>query len=87
VTSTPNHANERLIQEFTEQYMEKVFYFCLKKTGKSEEAEDLTQEIALCAIAALNKGTIPESFSAWVWKIARNRYAMWQTVSIGRRSR
>ena len=68
---------EKLITEFTENYMEKLFYFCLKKTGSSTEAEDLTQDIALNILAALNNGMIPTSFSAWVWRIARNRYSMW----------
>ena len=70
-------ANVDLINEFVESYMEKVFYFCLKKTGNNIEAEDLTQDIALQIITALNKNTIPESFSAWVWQIARNRYCLW----------
>ncbi|MBR7161428.1 MAG: sigma-70 family RNA polymerase sigma factor, partial [Clostridia bacterium] len=49
----------------------------MKKTGSHIEAEDLTQDIALQIIAALNKETIPKSFSAWVWQIARNRYSVW----------
>ena len=73
----PNEIRDRLIKEFTENYMEKLFYFCLKKTGNHTEAEDLTQDIALQIVTALNKGTIPTSFSAWVWQIARNRYALW----------
>ena len=72
-----NEMRDRLIKEFAENYMEKLFYFCLKKTGSHIEAEDLTQDIALQIIAALNKGTIPTSFSAWVWQIARNRYSIW----------
>ena len=75
-----NDANkmcDRLIAEFAESYMEKLFYFCLKKTGNNIEAEDLTQDVALNIITALNKGTIPTSFSAWVWQIARNRYSVW----------
>ncbi len=67
----------KLINEFTENYMGKLFYFCLKKTSNTVEAEDLTQDIALQIITALNKGTIPTNFSAWVWKIARNRYSIW----------
>ena len=70
---------DMLINEFSENYMEKLFYFCLKKTGNNVEAEDLTQDIALQIITALNKGTIPTSFSAWVWQIARNRYCAWAT--------
>ena len=66
-----------LIAEFAENYMEKLFYFCLKKTGNNTEAEDLAQDIALQIMTALNKGTVPTSFSAWVWQIARNRYSVW----------
>ena len=72
-----NEMRNRLINEFVENYMEKLFYFCLKKTGSHIEAEDLTQEIALQIITALNKSTIPANFSAWVWQIARNRYSVW----------
>ena len=68
---------DRLIKEFTENYMEKLFYFCLKKTGDHYEAEDLTQDIALQIITSLHGGTVPTSFSAWVWQIARNRYSVW----------
>ena len=78
---------EKLIKEFTEEYMEPLFYFCLKKTGDSEEAQDLTQDIALNILTALNGKTIPANFSAWVWKIARNRYSVWAEGSIGGRSR
>jgi DNA-directed RNA polymerase specialized sigma24 family protein len=31
---------------FVENYMEKLFYFCLRKTGDSDRAADLTQEPA-----------------------------------------
>ena len=72
-----NKMCDRLINEFVENYTEKLFYFCLKKTGSYIEAEDLTQDIALHIITALNKGTIPTSFSAWVWQIARNCYSVW----------
>ena len=74
-----NEMRDQLINEFVENYMEKLFYFCLKKTGSPIEAEDLTQDIALQIITALNKGMIPTSFSAWVWQIARNRFSVWAT--------
>lgn len=67
----------KLISDFTENYMGKLFYFCLKKTSNHVEAEDLTQDIALQIFSALTKGTIPINFSAWVWQIARNRYSVW----------
>lgn len=57
---------EELITEYAENYMEKLFYFCLKKTRNLIEAGDLTQDIALNILASLNKGTISTCFSAWV---------------------
>ena len=75
--SHKNDMRDRLINEFVESYMEKLFYFCLKKTGDHYEAEDLAQDIALQIITSLHGGTIPTSFSAWVWQIARNRYSLW----------
>ena len=68
---------DRLMNEFAENYMEKIFYFCLKKTGDRYEAEDLTQDIALQILSSLHSGIIPTSFSAWIWQIARNRYSLW----------
>lgn len=68
---------EAHIREFVGHYMETLFYFCLKKTGDRTEAEDLTQDIALQILGALRRGTNPSHFSAWVWQIARNRYAAW----------
>lgn len=72
-----NAMRDNLITEFAENYMQKLFFFCLKKTGNNNEAEELTQDVAVNVLAALNGGTIPTSFSAWVWQIARNRYAAW----------
>ena len=68
---------EKLLAEFTEEYMEKIFYFCLKRTGNNFEAEDLTQDIAINVFCEINKGTVPSCFSAWVWQIVRNRYYVW----------
>ena len=69
--------HEQLMSNFCENYMEKVFYFCLRKTGEESRAQDLTQDIALQVMLALHAGTVPEHFSAWVWQIAKNRYAAW----------
>ncbi len=66
-----------LIKNYLEDYFGKVFYFCLKKTGNSQEAEDLASDISLNILQAFHKGTVPDHFSAWVWRIARNRYSAW----------
>ncbi len=67
----------RLVEVYLHEYMEKLFYFSLKRTGSRQEAEDLTSDISLCIVSQLQKGCVPERFSGWVWKIARNRYSRW----------
>ncbi len=68
---------ETMVSSFGKEYMEKIFYFCLKRTGSVGEAEDLTSDIAVSVISALRQGKIPAAFPAWVWRIARNRYSLW----------
>ena len=64
---------EKLLAEFTEEYMEKIFYFCLKRTGNNFEAEDLTQDIAINVFCEINfwcfhikspKNIIPNKFTS-----------------------
>jgi len=62
---------------FCKEFVEKIYYFCLKKTGNVQEAEDLSSEISVEILNALHKGIVPEFFEGWVWTIARNRYAKW----------
>lgn len=64
---------DRFIREFTG----KLFYFCLKKTGNIHEAEDLSADICLSVLTSLERGSDPENFPAWVWRVARNRYSVW----------
>ncbi|MGM9680878.1 MAG: sigma-70 family RNA polymerase sigma factor [Eubacteriales bacterium] len=66
-----------LCEYYASEYLDKVFYFCLKKTGNAHQAEDLASEISLCILEELTKGHLPDHFHGWVWQIARNRYAGW----------
>jgi len=65
------------IRDYCEEYLEKVFYFCLRKTGNEQDAEDLAGDIGYEVLASLRRGVQPDNFSAWVWGIARHRYAKW----------
>ena len=69
--------SDEMIKDFTENYIGKIFYFCLRKTGDCYEAEDLTSEITINILTALCKGMIPRNFPAWVWQITRNTYSKW----------
>lgn len=62
---------------FCREYLDRLYYFCLRKTGSAVEAQDLAGEIAVEILAALGRGVIPDHMDAWVWRIARNRYAGW----------
>ena len=71
---------EEYLNSLTQNYMDKLFYFSLKKTGNGFEAENLAQDILLNIITSLERGNEPENFEAWVWGIARNRYSVWAKV-------
>jgi DNA-directed RNA polymerase specialized sigma24 family protein len=47
---------DRLLGAYTNGYMEKVFYFCLKKTGDMNEAEELVSDITVQVLTALRRG-------------------------------
>ncbi len=69
--------NTGFAETFSNEYLQKVFYFCLKKTSDVHQAEDLCQDIALNVLTELHRGTVIDNFPAWVWRIARSRYGVW----------
>lgn len=68
---------QEYIDTLTKEYMDKLFYFALKKTGDSYEAESLTSDILENILMSLERGNLPNHFHGWVWAVARNRYALW----------
>ncbi|MHB1152965.1 MAG: sigma-70 family RNA polymerase sigma factor [Eubacteriales bacterium] len=68
---------DETINIIIKEYMQQLFYFSLKKTSDSYEAEELTHDIILEVIKSFNSGSIPIDTKAWVWKIARNCYVRW----------
>lgn len=69
--------DEMSVAMLNNEQLQKLFYFFLKKTGNRYEAEELSQETALEAIRMLNQGYKPNSFYAWIWTVARRKYAFW----------
>lgn len=55
-------------------YIEPIFRFCCKRLNNRYDAEDLSSEIICHILNGMKKYKI-ESFDAWVWRIAHNRYA------------
>ena len=56
------------------RYIEPVFQFCVKRLNSRHDAEDLASEIMVHILSGIKKYRI-DSLDAWVWRIARNRYA------------
>ncbi len=67
--------NDDLIRDYTLNFMGKVYYFCLKRTGSPSLAEELAQDISLRIISSLSNCARPENFPAYVWRTARNCHA------------
>ncbi len=55
-------------------YIEPIFRFCRKRLSNPYDAEDLAGEILCHVLDGMGKYNIA-SLDAWVWRIARNRYA------------
>lgn len=68
---------ERYLALYTTEFMEKIFYFCLRKCGTQDAAEELAADISLNIVTAIRRGQLPHHFTPWVWQVARNRYARW----------
>lgn len=66
-----------LIEIYVNEYLGKIFYYCLKKTGKENDAAELASNINFEVIKALQKGIVPDQFSQWVWTVAKNQWSKW----------
>jgi RNA polymerase sigma-70 factor (ECF subfamily) len=64
-------------QALAHRYYRPVAAFLLRRLGRSDIVEDLTQETFLEAFRALRQGTKPETFSSWLFGIASNRAGKW----------
>ena len=55
-----------------ERHAAKIQSYCHHQLGSREEAEDAVQTTFMNAFRALGRGVVPESESAWLFKIAEN---------------
>lgn len=60
------------IDEYCDSYLDKIFYFSLKRTGDEQAAEELASDISYEIISSLKRGAAPDCLGAWVWKVAAN---------------
>jgi len=69
-----------------ESHRRRIFGFCLSQLGNHHEAEDAVQTTFLYAFGCLERGVVPESELAWLFKIALN-VCRTRRRSLGRRRR
>ncbi|HYZ73033.1 MAG TPA: sigma-70 family RNA polymerase sigma factor [Chthoniobacterales bacterium] len=60
------------LDQMAERFRREIFGYIQTKVGDRAAAEDLTQETFLKVQNSLSKGTEPEHFRGWIYKIARN---------------
>ena len=60
------------LRELYERHGDQVFGFCRNRLRSQQEAEDATQTTFLHAFRALQRGVMPVSEKAWLFKIAEN---------------
>jgi len=63
---------ESLAQGLYERHSQRIFGFCVRRLATREEAEDAVQTTFLYALRALQRGVVPVSETAWLFKIAEN---------------
>lgn len=55
-----------------ESHSRRIYSYCLHQLGSREEAEDAMQITFMNAFRALSKGVVPQTETAWLFKIAEN---------------
>lgn len=63
----------RAYAELIDRHRDRIFRFCLGWTGNPEDAEELCQDVFVRAYSALPRYQGEQHFSAWLFRIARNR--------------
>lgn len=65
---------ENLIRALETEYLPKIYGFCILKLGKSQDAEDLSQEICLEVLKAIRAGKHIDNFGALVYSISNHMF-------------
>lgn len=58
--------------DIIENYVEKIYKYALNHTYKTDEADELSQEILLTAVRELPKLRDESKFEPWLWGVANN---------------
>ena len=69
--------NKNELKEKVIEYVDRVFFFCIKRVKNRMDAEDLAQTIILEILKSIEKGLVPANFDFYVWGVCRNQYNMY----------
>src|SRR5579872_2178737 len=72
-------------EQLFERYARQVYGFCLYRLGDRQEAEDAVQSTFLNAFRGLERGVVPYSEAAWLFKIAQNVCLTFRRAAFRRR--
>ncbi|GAH84149.1 unnamed protein product [marine sediment metagenome] len=61
------------LEELVERYHGPLLYFVRRMVGDSRGAEDVLQDTWVAVVRNLRKLRNPDAFSAWLYRIARNK--------------
>jgi RNA polymerase sigma-70 factor (ECF subfamily) len=65
--------DERALSELYQSYFPRVYRYILARTGNTYDAEDLTEEVFMRVLEAIDRFQWREApFSAWLFRIAHN---------------
>ncbi len=66
--------NKNELKEKIVDYVDKVFFYCVKRCSNRMDAEDLSQTILLEVIKNIDKGAHIENFDYYIWAVCKNQY-------------
>ena len=65
---------ERLTQLLETELLPKIYGFCILKMNTEEEADDLSQEICMEVLKAIQGGKSIENLNAFVWSVSNHMF-------------
>jgi RNA polymerase sigma factor (sigma-70 family) len=61
---------EALLAGLYERHADRILSYCRRRLPTTQQAEDAAQDTFVCAMRALQRGTVPVAEAAWLFKIA-----------------
>lgn len=70
--------DDKALEALVALYLPSIYSFVLRRVGKKDESEDITQEVFIKVWKNLKKFDHKKSFKTWIFTIAKNTVIDWQ---------